>query len=140
MADNQQTTVLTIEDYIRSLSPNANIGENTINGVLIDAGVTEHTPISELTERDKDLSMAYLYIRLATNPVTSQRVTDKDGDWEHTEGSEQWGKLQMREFLLIARDLLAKWGVTDPRIESLSHRWGMRGTGFRYVRRKPGMK
>lgn len=137
MAEQNQTEVYTVEDYIRGIAPNANVGENTIKGVLIDAGIQKGTPETELTEKDKDLTMAYLYIRIATNPLQSQRVTDKDADWEHSEGSEVWSPLQMQQFLLLARDLLKKWGITDQRVTSLAPKWGMKGHGFRYIRKTP---
>lgn len=144
MADNQttataaeETQVYTVEEYIRGLSSNANVSENTVKGVLADAGVTAGTLYSELTEKDRDLCQAYFYIRLAMNPIQSQRVTDKDGDWEHSEGSEHWSPLQMQQFLLLARDLLKKWGITDQRISSLAPRWGFKGTGLRYRRHNP---
>ena len=125
----------TAEEYIQSISPNANVSESTVKGILIDAGIEAGTDATKLTEKQKDLALAYLLIRLAFNPVTSQKVTDKDGDWEHSEGSEQWSKSQLMQFLILARDLLKKWDITDPRIEALAPKWGMKGTGFRKIRR-----
>ncbi len=125
----------TAEEYIQSISPNANVSESTVKGILIDAGIEAGTDATKLTEKQKDLALAYLLIRLAFNPVTSQKVTDKDGDWEHSEGNEQWSKSQLMQFLILARDLLKKWGITDPRIEALAPKWGMKGTGFRKIRR-----
>lgn len=136
MADNE-TSAYSVEEYIRGLSTNANVSEDTIKGVLADAGITAGTPFAELSEKQKDLSQAYLYIRIAMNPVSSQRVTDRDGDWEHSEGSEQWSPLQMQQFLLLARDLLKKWGITDQRVDSLAPKWGFKGTGFRKIRKYP---
>ena len=136
MADNTENqTIITAENYIESISPNANVSENTINGVLIDACIEPGTPATDLTEKQKDLALAYLLIRIAFNPVQSQRVTDRDGDWEHSEGSEEWSKSQLMQFLILARDLLAKWNITDPRVESLAPKWGMKGTGFHKIRR-----
>lgn len=135
MADNEKQNIITVEEYIRSLSPNANVSENTVKGVLIDAGIAPSTSATELTEKQKDLAHAYLLIRLSSNPLTSQRVTEKDGDWEHSEGSEQWSRSQLLQFLILARNLLTKWGITDSRVESLSPKWGMKGTGFRKIRR-----
>jgi len=142
MADNvtpvnaaEETPVYTVEDYIRGLSSNASVSEETVKGVLADAGIQAGTSFDSLTEKQKDLSQAYFYIRLAMNPIQSQRVTDRDADWEHSEGSEQWSPLQMQQFLLLARDLLKKWGITDQRVDSLAPRWGFKGTGFRYIRR-----
>lgn len=137
MADSETIQEVTAEEYIQSVSPNANVSESTVKGILIDAGIDAGTPATELTERQKDLALAYLLIRIAFNPVMSQKVTDRDGDWEHSEGSEQWSRSQLLQFLILARDLLAKWGITDPRIESLAPKWGMKGTGFRKIRRYP---
>lgn len=137
MADSEPIQTVTAEEYIQSISPNANVSESTVKGILIDAGIEAGTPATELTERQKDLALAYLLIRIAFNPVMSQKVTDRDGDWEHSEGSEQWSRSQLLQFLILARDLLAKWGITDARIESLAPKWGMKGTGFRKIRRYP---
>jgi len=137
MADNEQIQIVTAEEYIQSISPNANVSESTVKGILIDAGIDAGTPATELTEKQKDLALAYLLIRIAFNTVMSQKVTEKDGDWEHSEGSEQWARSQLLQFLILARDLLAKWDITDARIESLAPKWGMKGTGFRKIRRYP---
>lgn len=127
--------IYTAEEYIQSLSPNANVSESTMSGVLADAGIKAGTAFETLTEKQKDLAQAYLFIRFASNPIQSQRVSDKDGDWEHSEGSEQWSRSQMQQFLLLARDLLKKWGITDQRVESLAPKWGMKGNGFHKIRR-----
>lgn len=137
MADNEQIQIVTAEEYIQSISPNANVSESTVKGILIDAGIKAGTPATELSEKQKDLALAYLLIRIAFNPIMSQKVTDRDGDWEHSEGSEQWSRSQLLQFLILARDLLSKWGITDARIESLAPKWGMKGTGFRKIRRYP---
>ena len=137
MSENVENQIIpTAEEYIKSISPNANVSESTIKGILIDAGIEAGTSAISLTEKQKDLSLAYLLIRIAFNPIQSQKVTDKDGDWEHSEGSEQWSKSQLMQYLILARDLLAKWGITDSRVESLVPKWGMKGSGFRNIRRR----
>lgn len=136
MADTENQ-ITTAEDYIKSISPNANVSESTVKGVLIDAGIEAGTAAIDLTEKQKDLALAYLLIRIAFNPLMSQKVTDRDGDWEHSEGSEQWSRSQLQQFLILARDLLAKWKITDARIASLLPKWGMKGSGFRKIRRYP---
>ena len=137
MADNEQNQIVTAEEYIQTLSPSAGISESTVKGILIDAGIEAGTPATELTEKQKDLALAYLLIRIAFNPLMSRKVTDKDGDWEHSEGSEQWSRSQLMQFLILARDLLKKWGITDARVESLAPKWGMKGSGFHKIRRYP---
>ena len=135
MPDNEAIIIITAEDYIKSISPNANVSESAVKGILIDAGIEAGTPAAELSEKQKDLALAYLLIRISFNPIMSQKVTDKDGDWEHSEGSEQWSKSQLMQFLILARDLLSKGGITDPRVESIAPKWGMKGSGFRKIRR-----
>jgi hypothetical protein len=135
MADNEQNQFITAEEYIQTLSPNAGISESTVKGILADAGIMEGIPATELTEKQKDLALAYLLIRIAFNPLMSRKVTDKDGDWEHSEGSEQWSRSQLMQFLILARDLLKKWGITDARVETLAPKWGMKGSGFHKIRR-----
>lgn len=130
-----ENQITSAEAYVRSLVPNANVSESALQGVLIDAGIDPETPAYELTPRDKDLALAYMLIRIAFNPIMSQRVTDRDADWEHSEGSEQWSRSQLMQFLILARDLLAKWGITDSRIESVAPKWGMKGSGFHKIRR-----
>ena len=137
MTDNEQNQIVTAEEYIQTLSPSAGISESTVKGILIDAGIVAGTPATELTEKQKDLALAYLLIRIAFNPLMSRKVTDKDGDWEHSEGSEQWSPSQLMQFLILARDLLKKWGITDARVESLAPKWGMKGSGFHKIRRYP---
>lgn len=132
-----KSRILTVADYIRSLIPNASVNDNTVDGVLIDVGIDKSMRAVELTEREKDLTLAYLLIRISFSPLTSQKVTDKDGDWEHSEGSEQWSRSQLMQFMILARNLLAKWGITDERIESVAPKWGFKGTGFRKIRRYP---
>lgn len=132
---NTETQIITVEEYIKSISPNANVSESAVKSVLIDAGIAADTPVIYLTEKEKDLAYAYLLIRISFNPLMSQKVTDKDGDWEHTEGSEQWSSAQLTQFLRLARTLLAKWGMTDARIESIVPKWGMKGSGFHKIRR-----
>ena len=73
MADNEQIQIVTAEEYIQSISPNANVSESTVKGILIDAGIDAGTPATELTEKQKDLALAYLLIRIAFNPIMSQR-------------------------------------------------------------------
>lgn len=125
----------TIENYLRGIIPNAIISDDTIKGVLIDACVAEGTPMFEITERQKDVAMAYLYIRIASNPILSQKVTNRDADWEHSTGNEQWSRAQLQQFLILARKLLEKWGLTDPILDSVTPKWGMVGRGHCHKRK-----
>lgn len=126
----------TVEKYLRGIVPNASITDDSISGVLLDVGVEPGTLASEMTERQRDLCIAYLYIRLATNPHQSSRVTDRDADWEHSEGSEQWSAAQLQQFLILARKLLEKWGEDTSLIDDIIPQWGFVGRNIRNPRRR----
>ena len=130
-----ETNVYTAERYIGSIIPNARISEDTMRGILVDAGIPEGTPVVDLTEKQKDLGMAYLYLRVASNPIMSSKVTDRDADWEHSEGNEQWSRSQLQQFLILARTLLEKWGITSPLLESIAPKWCIVGRGHRNIRK-----
>lgn len=131
----EETKVFTIEQYLNGIIPNSVISAEAMQGILVDAGIEAGTPMTDVTEKQRDIAMAYLYIRVASNPLISQKVTDRDGDWEHSEGSEQWSRSQLQQFLILARNLLKKWGITDTVIETIAPKWGMVGRGHCAIRR-----
>lgn len=124
----------TIEDYVQSQVPNSKISDKVMRGILADSNVEERTPLAEVDERGRDLAVAYLYKRIAMNPISSQKVTDRDADWEHSEGNEIWSRQQLQQFLVLARKLLSKWGISDEALESIAPKWGFVGRGHRNVR------
>lgn len=131
-SENQEYTV---ERFIRGIVPNASLTDDSIMGVIIQAGVDPDENAFSLTERERDLCTAYLYLRLATNPHQSARVTDKDADWEHTEGSEQWSASQLQQFLILARKLLEKWGEDTDLVDDVVPQWGFVGRNIHNPRR-----
>lgn len=124
---------LTAIEYIKNLVPSANITESTIKSVLFKARINPSQMADSLTEQQEDLAMAYLLILLFFSPSSSQKVTDRDGDWEHSEGGEQRTRAELRNYLRIAHNLLAKWDITDPIVESALPKWGFKGMGFRKI-------
>lgn len=129
MASNNQT--YTVERFIRGIVPNATLSDDAISSILIQAGVDGEGNAYALTERERDLCTAYLYLRLATNPHQSARVTDRDADWEHSEGSEVWLASQLQQFLILARKLLEKWGEDTFLVDDIIPQWGFKGRNMR---------
>lgn len=129
MASSNQT--FTVERFIRGIVPNATLSDDAISSILIQAGVDQEGNAYALTERERDLCTAYLYLRLATNPHQSARVTDRDADWEHSEGSEIWSASQLQQFLILARKLLEKWGEDTLLVDDIIPQWGFKGRNMR---------
>lgn len=133
MAEYQEYTV---DEYVRGIVPSANLSDSTVKGAALDAGAEPGMLASDLTQKQRDLCIAYLYIRLATNPSQSARVTDRDADWEHSEGSEQWTASQLQQFLILARKLLEKWGEDTSLIDDITPQWGFVGRNIHNPRKK----
>ena len=125
----------TVERFIKGIVPNASLTDDSILGVIIQAGVDPEESAYNLTERERDLCTAYLYLRLATNPHQSARVSDRDADWEHSEGSEQWSASQLQQFLILARKLLEKWGEDTGLVDDVMPQWGFVGRNIRNPRK-----
>lgn len=132
MADEEQ--IYTVEQFVRGIVPSASLSEDALHGIALQVGVELEQEANTLTERERDLCMAYLYLRLATNPSSSARVTDRDADWEHSEGSEQWSGTHFWLFLSLARKLLEKWGEDTSLIDEVTPQWGFVGRNMKNPR------
>ena len=128
MSEYQEYTTI---NFVRGIVPNASLSDDAILGAIIQAGADPECDARDLTERERDLCTAYIYLRLATNPHQSARVTDRDADWEHSEGSEQWSAAQLQQFLILARKLLEKWGVDTTLVDDIIPQWGFVGRNMR---------
>lgn len=129
------TETKTALDYINGLFSGMSISDAIIANVLLKTGVDPEVSMWDLNERERDLIYAYLILYLAPSSGSSQRVTDRDGDWEHSESTSAWSYSDRSNLMRIARALLAKWGVEDELANNALGRWGMCGRGFRNIRR-----
>lgn len=147
-------TTLTIGQYIQGKFRNITVTEEALVSALTEAGATTvmvesqgelgetiisnipvsaDTLLSQLTEKQRDLALAGVYVWAATSTSTSSRVSDSDGDWSHSEGGERLTEADKNHFLRLAKALYAKWGLE---LAGSSGLWGFRGTGFRYKQKK----
>ena len=134
MADCSESTN-TVRDYLNGLLPGYTVSDGTLFNILAKVGISCELPTEYLTERDRDLLYAYLIIYMSPGFGSSQKVTDRDGDWEHSESTSSWSYQDRYGLWRIARALLAKWGIEDPLLEAAIPKWGFKGTGFRKIRR-----
>lgn len=135
MACCEQNQCMTAEDYIKGLLPGVTVGESVLANVLIAVGLSPDMSVWDLGERERDLAYAYLILYSIPGMGSSQRVSDRDGDWEHSESTASWSYTDRASLLRVARALLAKWGIEDPLAETSVPQWKFRGTGFRKIRR-----
>lgn len=92
---------------------------------------TFETDSELLSERQRDLSLAWLYADVAGYSAQSGNVTDKDADWEHSEGSFRMTDKQRAIYEKRADELFAKWD--EPTMFDDS--WGFVGRGIHNPRK-----
>jgi len=131
MAENSQTAL----DYINGLFPGMTISEAIITNILHKTGIDPDVYVYDMTERERDLAYAYLILYLQPGMGNSQSVTDRDGDWEHSEKVSSWTYRDRVGLWRIAKALFDKWGVEDELLNASAPQWGFKGTGFRKIRR-----
>lgn len=125
--DTQYAT--TIESYLRGKVATT-IPDNTLTSIELEVGVEPGTEYMEMTEKQRDLCLAGLYVWLSTNPSQTGTVRDEDADWSHSEGGQVYSASALNNFLRMANAIYKKYGLTTVG----SNSWGMRGSGFHNIR------
>lgn len=121
---------MTISEYLRGLIY-FEVTDETINSIKYDRGVQEKEFIEDLTEKEKDLCKADLYIFAATSPSTKGSVEDVNGVWKHKDGGSTMAGGEAKKLIYLANRLYAKWGesqygTSGIKIQSMGMKW-MRG-------------
>lgn len=131
MAESSQTAL----DYIKGLLPGVIVSDAILSSIIFKTGIDLDMSLFDMTEQQRDLAYAYLILFTAPGMGSSQKVTDRDGDWEHSESVSSWSYTDRHSLLRIARALLAKWGIEDELADAAGGKWGMKGSGFHKIRR-----
>ena len=136
--------VLTVKEYLTGAVGNVPVSDSTIKMCLFRADALTYeedgemkdtqydTDINLLSKRQQDLTLAWLYATVAGYSSQSQNVSDRDADWEHTEGSYRMSASVLRDYLNRANKIFEEYGL-----ETIStNHWKMVGHGFPYPRIK----
>jgi hypothetical protein len=144
MAEGNAKMVLTVKEYLTGAVGNVPVSDSTIKMCLFRADALTYeddgeekdtqfdTDISLLSKRQQDLTLAWLYATVAGYTSSSQNVSDKSADWEHSEGSYRMSASVLRDYLNRANKIFEDYGL-----ETIStNHWKMVGHGFPYPRKK----
>ena len=154
MAEDNAKMVVTVKEYLTGAVGNIPVSDSTMKTCLMKADAltyetvevdpesgeevrkTENTSfdtdVTLLSKRQQDLVLAWLYATVAGYSSQSQNVSDKDADWEHTEGSFRMAASVLRDYLNKANKIFEEYGL-----ETISAtRWKIYGHGFPYPRIK----
>ena len=136
--------VLTVKEYLTGAVGNVPVSDSTIKMCLFKADaltyMTEEgeentqydTDINLLSQRQQDLVLAWLYATVAGYTSQAQNVSDRDADWEHSEGSYRMSASVLKDYLAKANKIFEEYGL-----ETIStNHWKMVGHGFPYPRKK----
>lgn len=97
---------MTIEQYLQG-RVDYNLNDTTIPAILYDRGIAEGTDVRQVTERQKDLALADLYMFLATSSTSSSGDYESDGGWQRQRSSKN--VYDRNGLVALAKALYAKW-------------------------------
>lgn len=127
-------TFYTIEQYLKGKVRNITVPDEALLSILAENDIEEGAAYGELAQKQRDLALAGLYVWVALSPTTSQKVSDKDADWEHSEGGETMSANVLNRFLRMANEIYAKYQI--PTVGE--NKWGVVGRGFHNIRSNGG--
>lgn len=122
---------MTIEQYLRGKVRNINIPDESLQGICFEAEVSPDTLLSETTLKDRELSLAWLYVWIAGSPTQSGGFTEEDADWRSSTEGERMSAGVLKNYLGMANKIFEKYGL-DP---ITSGKWGFSGRGFHHIRK-----
>lgn len=109
------------------------IGQETINSICFDRGVEPSMVCADTLQKERDLCLADLYMYCAALPTATATIDDKNGNWEHKEGSATVSTTDKKHYRLLAARLYGRWGEAPASMSSI--RFGSRGIGMRRKRK-----
>lgn len=121
-------STLSIEDWLRGQS-GIDVSDLTLRSVLSHLAISDGSTLYDLSERQRELCLAWLYVEVS-KPRVSKKVSDKDGDWSHSEDVGSLSKSDRYHYLWLANSLFKKWG--EPTLKYGG--WGFIGGGLHDVR------
>lgn len=101
---------MTIEQYLQG-KVDFNISDSTISAILFDRGIDSGTYMEDITERQKDLCLADLYMYVANSSTSSSSEYESDGGWQRQRSTKN--VYNRAGWLDLAKRLYAKWGEGD---------------------------
>lgn len=119
----------TLARYLKSKVA-VNVPDDTITAILAENGVDEDALFIGTTEKQRDLCLAGLYVFISGSPTTTEKVSDSDADWSHSEGGQMMSANVLNNYLRMANAIYKKYGLTQVG----SNKWGLSGHGFHDIR------
>lgn len=98
---------MTIEQYLQG-KVDFNLNETTLAAILYDRGVTAGTAMASVSEKQKDLCLADIYMFLATSSTSTSGEYESDGGWQRQRANKN--VVDKGTLRALAQALYKKWG------------------------------
>ena len=104
---------MTIEQYLQG-KVDLYISDNTLAAILYDRDIPEGIDVGMVTDRQKDLALADLYMFVAGSSTSSTGEYESDGGWQRNRSAKN--AYNRNGLMQLAKMLYAKWdeAVYDP--------------------------
>ena len=123
--------VYTLGQYLKGSVRNISVPDKSLLSICSHVELDPDTPFGETTQKERDLSLAWLYVWIAGSPTQSGGYTEEDADWRSTTDSERMSAAVLKNYLDMANAIFEKYGL-----ETIStKRWSMVGHGMRNPRK-----
>lgn len=97
----------TISAWLKGMVADFDVPDAAIKAILYNNGVDEETVMDDISEKQKDLSLADLYMLLATSSSKTGSIYDADGGWQR--GRSTKNVVDRNWFRDAANRLYLKW-------------------------------
>jgi len=97
---------LSIEQYLTG-KVDFNVSEATLAAILFDRGVEAGSAVTVLTEKQRDLCLADLYMYLAVSSTSKSGEYESDGGWQRQRSAKN--VVDRAALRAAAQDLYKKW-------------------------------
>lgn len=102
---------MTIEQYLIG-KVDFNLQESTIQAICVDRDIPEGSDIADVSQMQRDLACADLYMFLASSSTSASGDYESDGGWQRQRSSKNvYDRNGLRA---LAKMLYARWGVDVP--------------------------
>ena len=124
--------IFTLGDYLKGKVRGITLPDDALMSICADVQLQPDVPIANVSERDRELSLAWLYMWVALGPTQTATVKDEDADWSHSEGGERMSANALKRYLDMANEIFDKYDL--PTVGAVE-KWGLVDHGFCNPRR-----
>ena len=96
-----------LSEWLKGMVADFDVPDATIKAILYNNGVSDDPYITDVSEKAKDLSLADLYMMLATSSSKTGSIYDADGGWQR--GRSTKNVVDRKWFRDAANRLYLKW-------------------------------